>query len=146
VWQALSFIDGFGTTETAQTYAHRIDGLLPGVHRFRLRQIDYDGTFEYSPEVEVDIGVPGTYHLTSAYPNPFNPETSFSLSVARAQDVQVAVYDVTGRRVALLYDGLFPAKTARAFRFGASTLPSGVYLLRVLGEQFSTTQPLVLTK
>lgn len=146
VWQALAFVDGHGTTEQAQTYAHRIDEVLPGVYRFRLKQIDYDGTFDYSPEVEVAIGVPGTYHLTAAYPNPFNPETSFSLSVARTQEVQVAVYDVVGRRVALLYEGSFPAATTRAFRFEADALPSGVYLLQVLGEQFVTTQPLVLTK
>jgi hypothetical protein len=145
-WETLAFIDGHGTTERAQTYTHRINNVLPGVHRFRLKQIDYDGTFEYSPEVEVAIGVPGAYHLTSAYPNPFNPETSFSLSVARAQEVQVAVYNVVGRRVALLYDGTFPAETSRVFRFEAASLPSGVYLLRVLGERFVTTQPLVLTK
>jgi len=145
-WQAVRFVEGYGTTEQAQSYEHHIDYVQPGIHRFRLKQIDYDGTFEYSPEVEVAIGVPGTYRLTAAYPNPFNPETSFSLSVARTQEVQVVVYDVVGRRVALLYDGLFPAETSRSFRFEADTLPSGVYLLRVLGEQFVTTQSLVLTK
>ena len=58
VWQRLAFVEGRGTAVEAQTYGFRAEGLAPGTHRFRLKQVDYDGVFEYSPEVEVVVEVP----------------------------------------------------------------------------------------
>ena len=145
-WQVLGWVEGHGTTLEPQRYTYRVDGLQAGMHRFRLKQIDFDGAFEYSPEVEVAVGIPTSYHLSSAYPNPFNPETQFSVSVARAQQVQVAVYDVVGRRVAVLHDGLLEAQTTQALRFEAGSLPSGMYLVQVLGEYFVTSQTITLVK
>src|SRR5690606_32421823 len=54
-WQRLAFVDGAGTTATAQTYAYRAEGLSPGRYAFRLRQVDFDGAFVYGPEVEVTV-------------------------------------------------------------------------------------------
>ena len=145
-WRVLGYVEGHGTTIEAQSYTYRADNLLAGTYRFRLKQIDFDGAFEYSPEVEVAVGIPTSYHLSPAYPNPFNPKTQFSLSVARAQQVQVAVYDVVGRRVALLFDGLMEAQTTHAFAFEAGSLPSGLYLVRVQSEYFVTSQTITLLK
>ena len=145
-WDVRGFIEGRGTTLEAQSYTYRLDNLLAGKHRFRLKQIDFDGTFEYSPEVEVNVGIPMSYHLSAAYPNPFNPETHFSLSTARAQQVEVAVYDVVGRQVATLFEGMLEAQTTRSFLFEANSLPSGLYLIRVVGEHFITSQTITLLK
>lgn len=145
-WQVLGWVDGRGTTVEAQHYTYRVKALAAGTHRFRLRQIDFDGTFDYSPEVEVSVAVPGEYHLAPAYPNPFNPQTAFSLGVAQAQSVQVAAYDALGRRVAVLYDGPMTAHQTRSFVFEASSLPSGLYVIRAVGERFVATQPIVLAK
>ena len=145
-WEVLGFVEGHGTTLEAKSYTYRVDYLEAGRHRFRLKQVDYDGTFEYSPEVEVSVGVPGAYHLSSAYPNPFNPETSFSLSVARSQEVDIAVYNMLGQRVAHLYDGFLESETTRAFTFEAGGLPSGLYLIRIVGERFTDTHTVTLLK
>jgi len=145
-WNVLGWIDGHGTTEVPQAYTYRVVDLTPGIHRFRLKQIDYDGAFEYSPEVEVVVEMSGLFQASRAYPNPFNPETNFSLTIAREQHVQVAVYDVLARRVALLHDGFFPAQTARSFVFDAGLLPSGLYVIHVQGEYFTTTQLVTLLK
>jgi hypothetical protein len=146
VWQILDFVEGYGTTDEAQTYSYRVDELAPGTHRFRLKQIDYDGTHEYSPEVEVAVGVAGTYRMSAAYPNPFNPQTSFSLAVARAQQVEIAVYDVLGRRVEVLFDGEMAANQSRAFVWKARDRPSGLYFIRVIGERFAETRQVTLVK
>ncbi len=145
-WRALGFVAGYGTTIEARAYAYRAAGLPPGTHRFRLRQIDFDGTFAYSPEVEASVGVPGTHLLTEAYPNPFNPQTSFALSVQSPQEVRLAVYDALGRQVALLHDGALDAGTTHRFTFGGSGMPSGVYLLRAEGRTFVETRTLMLVK
>ena len=145
-WDVLGFVEGHGTTATPQVYRHRVTHLAPGTHRFRLKQIDFDGTFEYSPEVEVAVGVPETHRLTAPYPNPFNPGTSFSLTVARAQHVRLAVYDLLGREVARLFDGPLPARASHAFRFDAVGLPSGHYVLRATGETFTSRRMVTLLR
>ena len=68
--------------------SYRVEDLDPSRHVFRLKQIDFDGTFEHHPEVEVFVELPGTYALSGAYPNPFNPETQVTLMVAVAQQVR----------------------------------------------------------
>ena len=145
-WRPLGFIEGRGTTTAPQAYTFRAAGLTPGMHRFRLRQVDYDGAFEYSPEVEASVAVPGLFQLTAAYPNPFNPEAAFTLAVQTAQRVHVAVFDVLGRLVAVLHDGLLAAGAAHRFTVGGTGLPGGTYLLGVEGETFRASQHLVLVK
>ncbi len=146
VWQMLGFVDGAGTTTTPQDYTFEVAGLEAGRHVFRLRQVDFDGTFAYSPQVEVAVEVAGPYHLSEAYPNPFNPQTQFSLAVNRTQQVEIAVYDVRGRRVAVLFAGEMAAHHSRAFVWDAAQHPSGLYLIRVVGDRFVETRRVTLVK
>ena len=68
------------------------------------------------------------------------------MGIEQAQQVQVAVYDVMGRRVAMLYDGYIEAQTTRSMTLEAGSLPSGMYLLRVAGNRFVTSQTVTLVK
>jgi subtilisin-like proprotein convertase family protein len=145
-WTTLGFVNGHGTTTEAKDYSFRADNVGFGTHTFRLRQVDFDGAFEYSPEVEATIELAGTHHLGAAYPNPFNPQTRFELAVRTEQRVAVNVYDALGRNVATLFEGTLPANESRAFTFEASNLPSGIYLIRAVGEQFTQTQRVTLAK
>ena len=145
-FRALAFIEGAGTTTKPQSYAYRVEDLAPGPHTFRLKQLDFDGSFEYSPEVEVTVGLPGKYLLSEAYPNPFNPRTRFTLAVARPQQVRIEVYNALGQQVATLHDGVLEANKTHAFVFDAGALASGVYVLRISGETFAATRTLTLLK
>lgn len=145
-FEHINFVEGYGTTNQPKTYTFRAEQLEAGRHYFRLKQVDYDGTFEYSPEIEVSVELPGTFELSNVYPNPFNPQAQFSLIVARAQQARVEVYDAQGRRVALLHNGTVEANELYRFTFDAHTLPSGLYLVRVLGETFMDTRSAVLMK
>src|SRR5690606_17469033 len=111
-----------------------------------LKQIDYDGAFDYSPEVEVTLGLTEAFRLTAPYPNPAHTEASLSLMVPRAQAVTVGVYDLLGRRVTTLYDGVLEAHQARALVLDAAALAHGLYLIRAEGEAFVATQPLVVVR
>jgi hypothetical protein len=145
-WQAVRFVDGQGTTEVEQSYQFQITDLEPGRHSFRLKQIDYDGTFEYSPEVEVVVEMAERFVMEAAYPNPFNPEATFRFAVSRAQTVDVSLYDLLGRRVEVLWRGEAEAGRMEAVRIDGSGLPSGVYLVRAVGEGFVETQRVSLIK
>jgi hypothetical protein len=146
VWQRLGFVQGQGTTLEAADYAFRTPTLAPGLHRFRLRQIDFDGASVLSPVVEVTTGLSGTHLLSPAHPNPFALQTRFALTVQTTQHVTAEVYDALGRRVAILYDGPMQAGRTQHFAFDGTGLPTGTYLLRVTGDRFRQTQTIVLTK
>ena len=72
----------------------------------------------------------GTFRLDSVYPNPLSSHATISFTLPAAQDVRLAVYDVLGREVAMLADGV-RAAGEQAVAFDASALPSGVYLVRL---------------
>ncbi len=145
-YQALGFVEGYGTTTEARSYTYRIDRLEPGTHRFRLKQIDFDGTFAFSPEVEVMVALVDDYRLSEAFPNPFNPTTQFTLTVSRDQKVTVLAYNMLGQQVATLFEGTLGANEPRTITFEAANLPSGLYLYRAQGESFSATRQVTLLK
>jgi len=142
----LSFIEGHGTTLEAQQYQHTVFGLRPGRHLFRLKQIDFDGAFAYSPGVEVFIEVPERVFVSEAYPNPFNPQTSFTLAARQSEDLTIQVYDVRGRLVQTLFSGRVEAHETNVFRFHAAMLKSGLYFIRVQGKTFLATRKVMLIK
>ncbi|HYE96934.1 MAG TPA: T9SS type A sorting domain-containing protein, partial [Rubricoccaceae bacterium] len=145
-WTVLAFVEGHGTTTEANTYAYTAQGLLPGRHAFRLRQVDYDGQSALYGPVEADVETPGTHLLTGAYPNPFNPQTRFELSVAREQRVTIALFDVLGREVVRLHDGVLAADRAHTFAIDGRGLPSGLYVYRATGETFTEAGRVTLVK
>ena len=106
----------------------------------------YEGPETMPTGVEASVETPEGFVLSAAYPNPFNPQTQFTLTVGRRQQVTVIVYDALGRRVRTLHDGALAANTVHAFAFDAEDLPSGLYVIRVSGETFATTRRAVLVK
>ena len=120
--------------------------LTPGPQTLRLKRTTAEGDVSYSEAVEVVVELPNDYDLSSAYPNPFNPSTQFEIVVKEAQEVRAEVYDMLGRRVAVLHEGPMAANQRQQLRFDAGTLASGNYVLRVQGEHFTATQTMTLVK
>ncbi|MEM1269605.1 MAG: hypothetical protein AAGI08_06105 [Bacteroidota bacterium] len=145
-WVELGFVEGAGTTDEARSYDYRVTGLQPGTYQFRLRQVDFDGAFEYSPIVEATAEMPEAFRLSAPYPNPFNPRASFTLAVAAEQRVRIVAYDVLGRPARVLYDANTPAQRTLTLHFDAADLPSGPYILRAEGETFVAAQRVTLLR
>lgn len=143
---AIGFVSGAGTSVVGHDYQFAAGELSPGGYRFRLKQIDFDGAFEYSRETEIVVAQIETYALSKVYPNPFNPQTQFTLSLAVPQHVQLEVYDMMGRRVALLHRGILAANQAHQFTFEGHNLSGGQYIIRAIGETFEASQPALLLK
>jgi len=143
-WQVLGFVRGNGTTTEAQSYSF-IDRTASGVVQYRLKQIDFDGQFEYSNVIEVDAGVPTQFALEQNYPNPFNPTTLISYQLPVASTVSLKVYDVLGREVATLVNERQEAG-AYNIAFNAKTLSSGIYFYRLQAGNFVATKKMMLVK
>src|SRR5574338_1193475 len=135
VWSSIGFVNGNGTTTEPQSYSFVDKELEAGKYQYRLTQIDFDGTFEYSNVIEVEINPPAKFGLEQNYPNPFNPLTTIKFSIPSvgtrlALYVQLKVYDVLGKEVATLVN---EEKTAGSYEveFDASNLASGIYYYQI---------------
>ncbi|GIV57698.1 MAG: hypothetical protein KatS3mg042_0611 [Rhodothermaceae bacterium] len=143
VYVPVTFVPGQGSASQAPTYRHRVEGLPSGRHRFRLRQVDFDGQVSYTESVEVIVGMSGGYVLSAPYPNPFGSAARLELEVGRRQRVEAALYDVLGRRVAVLYAGEVPSGRRVVLSVPGTGLPSGLYVVRVRGEHFEAVRTLL---
>ncbi len=90
--------------------------------------------------------MPGGYMLESAYPNRFNPSATIGFAVLRTQDIEVGLYNALGRKVRTLFTGRVQGQTRFETQISGSGLPSGLYLVRLVGESFSTTRRVTLLK
>lgn len=145
-WTEVGFVEGHGSTVELQNYTFNLGNLSAGLYRFRLKQIDFDGAFEIHPEIEVQIDLPSTHSLSSAYPNPFNPSTSFSLIVREKQNVKIDLLNALGQHELNIFDGVLSAGSKSQFTIEADGLPTGVYFYRAEGEEFSTSRKVVLLR
>lgn len=145
-FQQIGFVEGNGTTNVPQTYRFAARELEAGTHTFRLKQIDFDGAFEYSPEVEVTIGVDASSTLSAIHPNPARQNAQFTVAVRQTQPVTIALYDVRGRRVATLFDGPLAAGQTHQFEISGLDLANGLYFVRATGTRFTSTRRVTLIK
>jgi hypothetical protein len=145
MFDLLGFVEGAGTTTTPQSYRFRVDDLGVGRHRFRLKQIDHDGDAEYSPTVEIEVGVEDRYTIVSPYPNPTRGAAQLQVAVAAAQRVDVTVHDALGRQVQTLLSRRLAPHRPELLRVG-DALASGTYMIRISGERFQATRKLTIVR
>jgi hypothetical protein len=161
-WNNLGFVPGHGTTTETQQYSFTDNDVSVGKYQYRLKQIDFDGSFEYSNVIEVEIDSPDEFNLSQNYPNPFNPSTKIKFEIpGQARNditlVTLKVYDIIGNEIATVvnkeltageYEVEFSAKGGSASGGNATNLPSGVYFyqLRVGGPEINSGQGIIQTK
>jgi hypothetical protein len=131
--------------------------LADGNHLVRLRVTDPEGAETVSTPVSIhvrgepdvaredEIGVPALFTLHQNYPNPFNPSTEIAFDIARPARVRLVVFDLLGREVAVLLDGVV-APGLHSLTFSAVGLPAGVYTYRLEAGGVEETRSLVLAK
>lgn len=99
-----------------------------------------------SPSTSVEsVDGPSDFAVVSAYPNPFSASTSVGIALERSEPVRIAVYDILGREVARLHDGLL-TPGQHAFTWSPTALSSGTYLVKVSSGAAVRTRTVVLTR
>lgn len=96
-------------------------------------------------DAETEDELPSGFELLSAFPNPFNPSATIRVHVDRSQQIRLEVYDVLGRRVRILHEGLFTAGR-HEISFDAGGLPGGTYFIRAVGSHDIATRAISLLK
>lgn len=135
-----------GTTATPQRYRFRVSDRGLGVHRFRLQQVDRDEAVTYSGEVTVRVMLAEPFRISAIYPNPSAGRATVDVAVRATQPVHAALYDLLGRRVAVVHDGVVAASRTLRLALDGRALASGVYLLRIVGGDIAVTRRVTLVR
>jgi len=144
-WLEIGFVPGHGTTTEKQNYSYIDQNVNAGIYSYRLKQVDFDGTFEYSNEILVNVTAPLEFTLDQNYPNPFNPSTTINYSIPNSSFVQLIVYNSIGQEIATLVNELIEGGN-HSVDFDASNLPSGIYLYKLQAGSFVETKKMILMK
>ena len=126
------------------TYQYQIDHLPPGTHTFRLKQ----GATRYSASLKVTLSPAPLppFSLSQSYPNPFSETTRLTLVTPKAEWVDARLYNLQGRLIQTLYQGLTTPGLPLTLTLQAQGLANGLYLLHLQGESFSEIRKLTLVK
>ncbi len=145
-WISTGFINGNGNSNVPINYEYVDRNLSSGKYNYRLKQIDYNGNFEYHNLLgDVIVGAPSKFELSQNYPNPFNPTTNINFGLPADSRVSIKVFDISGREVKTL---LNESRTAGYYTiaFDASNISSGVYFYKIEADKFSDVKRMLLVK
>jgi hypothetical protein len=144
-WEKIGFVPGYGTTTEPKSYSYSDQSVNDGTNYYRLKQIDYDGSYEYSDVVEVDYRAFSSYLLEQNYPNPFNPTTTIGFGIQNKSNVKITVLNSIGEEVAVvLNEEKEPG--FHQVEFNATGLPSGVYFYQLKSGDFIQTKKMILLR
>ncbi len=146
-WEIVGFVNGNGTTTEPKNYIFTDDKILSkGEYYYRLKQIDYDGTYTYSGEIFIEVNLlPLEYKVYQNYPNPFNPLTTIKYDLPEKNTVILKVLDILGTELTTLVNEQKQAGNYEV-TFDGSNLPSGIYFYHLQAGKFSETKKLLLIK
>lgn len=130
-WKKIGFVAGHGSSNSPHSYSYPDANAVSGTYVYRLKQIDNDGVYKYSNEVEVTITAAKKFMLYQNYPNPFNPTTTISFTLAKDGFTTLKIYDILGQEIVTLIQDNLKAGVINTTTFNAATLASGVYFLRL---------------
>lgn len=147
-WEKIGFVNGSGNTNTQTSYTFTDRKLIDGVYKYRIKQIDLNGNYEYfmpQNNAELAIGKPVNFEISQNYPNPSNPVSKIDFQVPYDTRVSLKVYDLTGKEVSVLADGNLTAGY-HTVEFNGSNLASGIYIYKLTADNFTAVKKLVLVK
>jgi len=144
-WDKIGFVEGHGNSNSPKEYSFVDNNVSSGRYAYRLKQIDNDGSFEYSKIVEIDLGLPLQYELSQNYPNPFNPSTTIKYQIPKAGNVKLTVFNLLGEVVSVLVDK-YEEAGVYSLNLNASALKSGIYFYKLESAKFIQVKKMSLIR
>lgn len=145
-WEKIGFVQGIGSSIDINSYIYTDSrNKYTDVYYYRIRQLDYDGSYSYSQSLLVKVNQVHTFMLVDNYPNPFNPSTTILFELPVKQNVLLEVYDVLGNQIKVLINEKMEAGRHKVVA-DFSNLPSGVYIYRIISGTYSDAKRMILLK
>ena len=137
---------GYNSETDGAYYNGSLDDLAVFNYKLSEAQIDtLSETLMPTSSEPINSGIPEVFALNQNYPNPFNPSTTISYTLPKASEVNLAVYNLMGQKVAELVNTKQQSGN-HSISFDASTLASGAYIYRLTAGSFTQTRKLTLIK
>jgi hypothetical protein len=154
-WASVGTVKAAGSSSSIQKYSYTDKNLQTGKYQYRLKMIDFDGSYKYSSAIETEIAIPKDFELSQNYPNPFNPSTRINYNLPFDSKVTLEVYNIKGERMGQIVNQEQSAGYYTV-NFSSSTLnrniASGVYIYKInaidksTGNVFSSIKKMMLLK
>ncbi len=144
-WQEIGFVNGHGNSTSPKKYFYVDESPTSVIIKYRLKQVDLDGTFEYSKVIEVNMQIPDKYQLYQNFPNPFNPSTTIKFDLPEPGRVKLSIYNILGEEVAVLIDSEKEAGY-HAVAFDGSRYASGLYIYRLKTDSHTGVKKMFFLK
>lgn len=147
-WQKIAFVESKatgGTTSEAKTYRFTAEDMRVGTHKFRLRQVDHDGTTHVHEPVTIGLQMQEALRLSAPAPNPVRGQANLSFAVKEPVETTITLYNMLGQQVRTVYEGVPSAGETQSAQLDVSSLSSGAYFLRLrAGSQTRTEQVMIV--
>ena len=150
-WKEIGFVKGSGTTSETSSYSFKDRPGANGIYKYRLTQLDFDGTKSVSNEISVEIKGPDFYELSQNYPNPFNPATVIKYSLPVKSSVRLVILNIMGEEIEVLSGNVQEAGYYE-YTWNASGYASGIYFCSMQAsatdgnKNFNSTRKMILIK
>lgn len=148
-WEKIGFVNGHGNSNSPKFYSFVDNSNLSGSYLYRLKQIDFDGGFEYSGTVGISLmKFLQKFELEQNYPNPFNPVTKIKFiipDVGTQHAALLQIFDVLGNKIATIINGI-KQTGIHEVEFNGENLPSGIYYYTLTSGDFRETKKMMLLK
>ena len=150
LWKEIAYIDGKGTSNVSNGYMYKDEKLKASEYKYRLKQEDYNGNYEYYELGSVvKISPPVNFYMGQNYPNPGNPKCKINFEMPVNGKVTIKLYDITGSEVYTLLNETREADYY-TIEFDGSNIASGVYFYRIFasgeGQSYTKTMKMVIVK
>jgi hypothetical protein len=142
-WTTIGFVTGAGNSNSVKNYTYMDQNLEPKKYFYRLKQIDIDDHFKYSAVVSATLNGKAEFSLGQNYPNPFNSQTTIQFILPKAENVNLSLFDVSGRVVKVLVNGSKEAGT-HAINVNTGALTKGVYYYKIQAGDFTDVKKLTI--
>jgi len=144
-WEKIGFVQGSGNSNSVKIYSFEDKNVLTGQYAYRLKQINYDGSFEYSDVVKVEVKFKPEVLDVKNFPNPFNPTTKVRYEIPYDGLTTLKVYDILGNEITTLVNEYREAGIYEA-ELDGSRLSNGVYLIKLEVGNFNKVTKAILMK
>jgi len=144
-FENVAFITGAGTSAEKHNYSYSDQPDFNGTVYYRLKQVDYDGSYEYSAIVEADLSIPIKFSVEQNFPNPFNPVTNVKFSIPTDELVKLEIFNAIGETVKTIEQGMLKAGN-HSVSINAAGMNSGVYYYKISAGNYSAVRKMIVMK
>ncbi len=146
-YEKIGYVEGSGTTTKPVLYSFADRNVESGKYLYRLKQIDFDGSYKLSGSVEVSVNLrPQDFALYQNYPNPFNPGTIIEFKLPEdVNNVKLSVYNALGEKVVVLVNTGLKAGTYH-YQWNAHNVAAGMYFYELKTDKFVSVKKMIHLK